>query len=332
MINFEELHHSVQNILTGVDASLCVDTYCAKIGQGENASLKGFILSALQNVCYGDVALGEAAYNIAVLLPRMDNRLDFASELLSVALGEEALSVITKYKINKDSWDEAQREVLMEKELHPERFVGSLAPENATPEEKREKNRSEILIPKKEAREDNRTLYTRLFDALEPFHLHVDEQAVIATEVEKYIQGETTAKDVNAYIAAHLDKPISEVGKIIESLNTHIFVPLKKTLAEEKVLDIHDSDDALTEALLGKRAKKSGPLSFIPSDLERSIEKRKKEEIMEDLRSSGGTPGGASLLSKEVKDEQEEQKIEEKMNISIMPKKRYTVDPYRETI
>lgn len=114
----------------------------------------------------------------------------------------------------------------------------------------------------------------------------------------------------------------------------HIFVPLKKQIVEEKAHDLHASDEALTAALLGKPIKKANtPLSFVPQDLLRTIEQKRKEEIFSDLRSVGGTPSGASLLSQEIKKEQKidtNKDTQDMSSIQIMPKKSYSVDPYRE--
>lgn len=265
-------------------------------------------LEYTESLLCGNINFEELATKLKFECGLDDEAVETFMSLVGRTVGEEGIAIVLKYDINKP-------------------FA---AEEQETPQIKPVQITTVKTAP---TAPDNRSIRDRLFDALAPFTLHVDEQAVIAKEVEKYVKGETRAVDVGAHIAAMIDAPVSTVSKIIESLNVHIFVPLKKQIVEEKAHDLHDSDEALTQALLGKPAKKSGPLSFVPHDLLKTIEQKKKEDIFSDLRSVGGTPSGASLLSQEIK---KEQKIDIRKNegdassIQIMPKKSYSVDPYRE--
>jgi len=311
MIIFDELNPKIQTLLSGQEIPVYIEEFLRTRGITDTA-IPGHLSTILDKICLEDISLSDGIYNVGTILSEKNPDLDAASEFILTILSDNILPIIESYPLN------------LGKLLSNEKSTKTNMSSARSFVQNTVNNASETKL-------DTRPVSERLFDALEPFNLHVDAQAIVAKEVERYMRGETTAKDVGAYIAAHLDMPFSEVGKIIESLNTHIFVPLKKRIAEEKVLDLHDSNDELTRVLLGQSVKKLGPLTFVPQALTKTISQQKKESIFSDLRRVGGTPSGASLLSQEVVEEQRVRPQQEK-TLEIIPKKSYTIDPYKEII
>lgn len=306
MKEFAELDEIIQDRL----ADPIFGVYCREFCNTQGISkivVAQYVEEILTDVACEDISLDQAVTSIGALFEIKQSEVDSIFQFIVEALSAECITIIEQYPINKDI---------------PNKKANVVPPV---------KNTSITSI-----KPDVRTVSERLFDALDPFKLHIDAQAIIAKEVDRYIRGETTAKDVGAYIAAHLDLPFSETGKIIEALNTHIFIPLKKTISEEKVLEIHTTDDELTQKLLGISPKKENtPLSFVPSELEYSLLKQKKDAITSHLQTVGGTPSGASLLSVSVSEEQKGFAPKESIatsDIEILPKKKYVVDPYKEII
>lgn len=179
----------------------------------------------------------------------------------------------------------------------------------------------------------------KLLQILEQFNLHVDEKGIVAHEVERYLKGEVLSRDLVPHLTAMLDKPLSEVQAIITALNTEIFKPIQKQIAEEGTIDIsYDNDAALQNILISKNkgvvALKTKPLiSFLPKEARVSEEKR--ADVLSDLRAQGGTPTGTSLLSQEVQKEDWEttpKTAQKEIDIMLPNTKTYTVDPYREIL
>ena len=184
----------------------------------------------------------------------------------------------------------------------------------------------------------------KLLQVLAPFNLHVDEEGIVAHEVERYLRGEVLAKDLVPHLSALLDKPLSEINALVESLNESIFKPIQKQIAEEGTLDIsYDDDASLKNLLVIPKRKGSAPsaedirkkiqgISFIPKEVLKNVSRQERDAVAFDLRAQGGTPSGTSLLSQEILEEQLEKSIAtpSKKEIASIPK--YTIDPYRENI
>ncbi len=300
----------VQEILLVPNLSTSLALFCKNNKIPSNVT--SLITEYIEDFLCGTLSIADCSQKLKLECSIDDETLEKIMTIVGEVAGIEVMNIVLGYPQNKDFAPQGIEVAIHEQQVSPS---------------------AQLSIPQV-IRPDNRSIRDRLFDALAPFTLHVDEQAVIAKEVERYVKGETRAIDVGAHIAAMIDKPVSMVSKIIESLNTHIFIPLKKQIVEEKAHDLHNSDEALTAALLGKPAKKSStPLSFVPPDLLHTIEQKRKEEIFSDLRSVGGTPSGTSLLSQEINKEQkvsENSDTKDQTSIQIMPKKGYVVDPYRE--
>lgn len=186
---------------------------------------------------------------------------------------------------------------------------------------------------------DPQIVQTKLLQVLEHFNLHVDEKGIVAHEVERYLKGEVLSRDLVPHLTAMLDKPLSEVQVIITALNTEIFKPIQKQIAEEGTLDISYDDDATLQNILvpkknGSIVPKTKPLiSFLPKEARVSEEKR--ADVLSDLRTQGGTPTGTSLLSQEVQKEDWKtapKAVQKEIDIMLPNTKTYTVDPYREIL
>jgi hypothetical protein len=186
---------------------------------------------------------------------------------------------------------------------------------------------------------DPAVVQTKLLQVLEQFNLHVDEKGIVAHEVERYLKGEVLSRDLVPHLTAMLDKPLSEVQAIITALNTEIFKPIQKQIAEEGTIDIsYDNDAALQNILVSKKngsiASKAKPLiSFLPKESRVSEEKR--ADVLSDLRTQGGTPTGTSLLSQEVQKEDWKttpKTAQKEIDVMLPNTKTYTVDPYRDIL
>ncbi len=186
---------------------------------------------------------------------------------------------------------------------------------------------------------DPQIVQAKLLQVLEQFNLHIDEKGIVAHEVERYLKGEVLSRDLVPHLTAMLDKPLSEVQAIITALNTEIFKPIQKQIAEEGTLDISYDDDATLQNILvskknGSVVPKTKPLiSFLPKEARVSEEKR--ADVLSDLRTQGGTPTGTSLLSQEVQKEDWKtapKTAQKEIDIMLPNTKTYTVDPYREIL
>lgn len=202
----------------------------------------------------------------------------------------------------------------------------------------------EITVKELGLERDPEIVQSKLLEALNSFDLLINEKGIIASEVEKYLRGETLAKDLAPHLAAMLDRPMSYITKIVDSLNKTIFDPIKKQIAEEGVLDISDANDYLVEGASIKSqpyvAHKTiddvaedaeGNMSFIPKTVSYALSQQKREDVNSHLLSPGGTPSGTSLLSDDVSKEQIE-KAAIAQPVSSTPEKKYVVDPYRESV
>lgn len=186
---------------------------------------------------------------------------------------------------------------------------------------------------------DPQIVQTKLLQVLERFNLHVDEKGIVAHEVERYLKGEVLSRDLIPHLTAMLDKPLSEVQVIVTALNTEIFKPIQKQIAEEGTIDIsYDDDAALQNILVSKKKGATTPetkplISFLPKEARVSEEKR--ADVLSDLRTQGGTPTGTSLLSQEVQKEDWEtgpKTAQKEIDVMLPGTKTYTVDPYREIL
>ncbi len=186
---------------------------------------------------------------------------------------------------------------------------------------------------------DPQMVQTKLLQVLERFNLHVDEKGVVAHEVERYLKGEVLSRDLAPHLTAMLDKPFSEVQAIITALNTEIFKPIQKQIAEEGTVDISYDNDAALQNILVSKKKGNVPfetkplISFLPKESRVSEEKR--ADVLSDLRTQGGTPAGTSLLSQEVQKEDWKnvpKTAQKEIDVMLPGTKTYTVDPYREIL
>lgn len=193
---------------------------------------------------------------------------------------------------------------------------------------------------------------SKLLQVLETFNLHVDEKGIVAHEVERYLKGDILSKDLIPHLTAMLDKPLSEINELVSTLNTQIFKPIQKQIAEEGTLDIsYDNDPSLQNFLVQKKTSENSyktnlnpkaekidlkSISFLPKKITKEISQQEKDAVVSDLRTQGGTPNGTSLFSQEKPTDALTLKIQpvQSKSIDVMPKikkETYTIDPYRES-
>lgn len=324
-ISFENLPEVLQNYLTDPRSSVFVSDFL----KSKNKNTAGLLQESLDYISeciYGNISINEMLTKIKLLtLVNDSDAEDFFAEFLEI-LGEEGLDELEKYSFNIES---------LPTEI-------SLVP-----------NSSSATVPKpvKEIERNPEIVQTKLLQVLETFNLHVDEKGIVAHEVERYLKGDVSSKDLVPHLTAMLDKPLSEVSAIVTALNFEIFKPIQKQIAEEGTLDIsYDDDISLQNFLVQKKSniirssiaattntqkENFKKISFLPKNISREVSQQEKDAVVSNLRAQGGTPSGTSLFS------QEKQKNTftftspslQSKDIDIMPKikkETYTIDPYRE--
>lgn len=314
MIQFTNLAQPLQDFLADPRSSVFVVDFLKR--RRKDSTEKINKVSSLIFLCiYGDMSIDDMLLEVETFceLNEVDSS-HFFQEFLEI-LGEEGLDEIEKYPINRG--------------YKPITDVFEHNPTPSTPQRTQTLERNPEVVQSK------------LLQALDSFNLHVDEKGIIAHEVERYLKGEVFSKDLVPHLTALLDKPLSEIKTIIESLNEIIFKPIQKQIAEEGTIDISYGDDtSLHNFLIQKKGtstnssqdetflKKEAAISFIPKSLQKTtVEQTKIDEIASDLRAQGGTPSGTSLLSQEMSTSKNYAKPES----SVKPaQQKYSVDPYRE--
>lgn len=314
MITFEKLRQPLQDFLTDPRSSVFVVNFLKL--RKKDTSDKITKISDLINQCiYGEISTEEMMLEIGTFCDLNDAESSrFFLEFLEI-LGEEGLEELDKYPVNQEG---GQMVDVLEKSPTTTNYQQNILPRN--PE----------------------VVQSKLLQALDSFNLHVDEKGIVAYEVERYLKGEILSRDLVPHLTAMLDKPLSEINAIVNALNTQIFKPIQKQIAEEGTLDIsYDNDPSLQNFLLTQKKGSNGKtiiskklpldtISFIPTDLSGAISHKEKDVVFSDLRAQGGTPSGTSLLSQEIANERMENSPETKKGGSVGLVKKYVVDPYRE--
>jgi|GEM_PF-2920837 len=325
MTSFQELPNALKDFLTNPQSNLFVSDFLT-IRNKNSPELSQKVSEYIDSCIYGYVSIDEMLTKIKLLTFIKDSDAeDFFAEFLEI-LGEEGLDELEKYSFNIES---------LPTEI-------SVVP-----------NLSSTTVPKpvKEIERNPEIVQTKLLQVLETFNLHVDEKGIVAHEVERYLKGDVSSKDLVPHLTAMLDKPLSEVSAIVTALNFEIFKPIQKQIAEEGTLDIsYDDDTSLQNFLVQKKSnitrssiatttntqkENFKKISFLPKNISREVSQQEKDAVVSNLRAQGGTPSGASLFS------QEKQKNTftftppslQSKDIDIMPKVKkeiYTIDPYRE--
>ncbi|MFZ2151602.1 MAG: hypothetical protein WAV09_00655 [Minisyncoccia bacterium] len=322
IIGIEQLHPKIYETIIDPTFSVSIERFCDSHSVSDK-TLRAFIETKITNVAFGSVSLGDCVFEISNVL-ELDLK-DEGNDVFTLILDlydEDTISEILQYEVNQNS--ETTREIFNIESAQ------KIAP--TTPQKNQELERNPQAVQAK------------LLQVLTPFNLHVDEEGIVAHEVERYLRGEVLAKDLVPHLSALLDKPLSEINALIESLNESIFKPIQKQIAEEGTLDIsYDDDASLQNILVVSKKKGLAPsaedtrkkiqsISFIPKEVLKNVSRQEKDAVAFDLRAQGGTPSGTSLLSQEILEEQLEKSIAtpSKKEIASIPK--YTIDPYRENI
>ena len=311
MITFEKLRQPLQDFLTDPRSSVFVVNFL-KLRKKDTSDKIAKVSNLINQCIYGEISTEEMMTDIGTFCNLNDAESSrFFLEFLEI-LGEDGLEELDKYPVNQEG---GQMIDVLEKPPVTTNYQQNTLPRN--PE----------------------VVQSKLLQALDSFNLHVDEKGIVAHEVERYLKGEVLSRDLVPHLTAMLDKPLSEVQAIITALNTEIFKPIQKQIAEEGTLDISYDDDATLQNILvpkknGSIVPKTKPLiSFLPKEARVSEEKR--ADVLSDLRAQGGTPAGTSLLSQEVQKEDRKtapKAAQKEIDIMLPNTKTYTVDPYREIL
>lgn len=317
MITFEKLRQPLQDFLTDPRSSVFVVNFL-KLRKKDTQDKIAKVSSLINQCIYGEISTEEMMLEIGTFCDLNETESSrFFLEFLEI-LGEEGLEELDKYPVNQEG---GQMIDVLEQIPPSTNYQQNTLPRN--PE----------------------VVQSKLLQTLESFNLHVDEKGIVAHEVERYLKGEILSRDLVPHLTAMLDKPLSEINAIVSALNTQIFKPIQKQIAEEGTLDIsYDDDLELKNFLIQKKGfGSSSPvtqrekkvdikkISFLPKEVLKTISQQKKDELVIDLRSQGGTPSGASLLSQEIQKEQKESfisKAPQQPQETIS--KKYAIDPYRE--
>lgn len=323
ILNFEDLPPQLQETLTDPVFSVSISNFCNKHSVSDKA-LRTFIESKITDLAFGSLSIDSCISEISKVLEIEIN--DENNDIFTLILdlyNDENIAEILKYDVNQNS-------------LETRSLFDIDQDRNYIPEKQ---------TPTVELARNPEVVQSKLLQTLESFNLHVDEKGIVAHEVERYLKGEILSRDLVPHLTAMLDKPLSEINAIVSALNTQIFKPIQKQIAEEGTLDIsYDDDLGLKNFLIQKKGfGSSSPvtqkgkkvdikkISFLPKEVLKTISQQKKDELVIDLRSQGGTPSGASLLSQEIQKEQKESFISKALQ---QPQetisKKYAIDPYRE--
>lgn len=317
MITFEKLRQPLQDFLTDPRSSVFVVNFL-KLRKKDTQDKIAKVSSLINQCIYGEISTEEMMLEIGTFCDLNETESSrFFLEFLEI-LGEEGLEELDKYPVNQEG---GQMIDVLEQIPPSTNYQQNTLPRN--PE----------------------VVQSKLLQALDSFNLHVDEKGIVAYEVERYLKGEVLSRDLAPHLTAMLDKPLSEINAIISALNTQIFKPIQKQIAEEGTIDIsYDEDPTLKNFLVQKKGFGSTTsvtqnekkvdikkISFLPKEVLKTISQQKKDELATELRAQGGTPNGTSLLSQEIQKEQKE------IPVGNIPKqtqetvsKKYTIDPYRE--
>lgn len=317
MITFEKLRQPLQDFLTDPRSNVFVVNFL-KLRKKDTSDKIAKVSDLINQCIYGEISTEEMMAEIETFcnLNEVESS-RFFLEFLEI-LGEEGLEELDKYPVNQE--DGQMIDVLEQPPITI--------------------NHQQNTIPR-----NPEVVQSKLLQTLESFNLHVDEKGIVAHEVERYLKGEILSRDLVPHLTAMLDKPLSEINAIVSALNTQIFKPIQKQIAEEGTIDIsYDDDLELKNFLIQKKGfGSSSPvtqkekkvdikkISFLPKEVLKTISQQKKDELAIDLRSQGGTPSGASLLSQEIQKEQKESfisKAPQQPQETIS--KKYAIDPYRE--
>lgn len=317
MTTLENLPQPLQDFFTDPRSSVFVVNFL-KLRKKDTQERITKVTNLINQCIYGEISTEDMMVEIETFcdLNEADSS-KFFQEFLEI-LSEEGLDELDKYPINKEGFQiqDALKEA-------PTVVVEQLKTIARNPE----------------------IVQSKLLQALESFNLHIDEKGIVAHEVERYLNGEILSRDLVPHLSAMLDKPLSEINAIVNSLNTEIFKPIQKQIAEEGTLDIsYDDDRTLQNFLVQKKGFGSTSpttqngkkvdvkkISFLPKEILKTISQQKKDDLAVDLRTQGGAPNGTSLLSQEIQKEQEKKPL---LSVSKQAQetitKKYTLDPYRE--
>lgn len=317
MITFEKLRQPLQDFLTDPRSNVFVVNFL-KLRKKDTPDKIAKVSDLINQCIYGEISTEEMMTEIGTFCNLNETESSrFFLEFLEI-LGEEGLEELDKYPVNQEGG-----QMIDMLEQSPIKT-----------------NNQQNILPR-----NPEVVQSKLLQALDSFNLHVDEKGIVAYEVERYLKGEILSRDLVPHLTAMLDKPLSEINAIVSALNTQIFKPIQKQIAEEGTLDIsYDDDVELKNFLIQKKGFGSASpvtqkekkidikkISFLPKEVLKTISQQKKDELVIDLRSQGGTPSGTSLLSEEVQKEQKEipvRKVSQQTQDTIS--KKYTIDPYRE--
>lgn len=324
VFEIEELPKSIYESITDPDYSLGIKKFLDELLLTDE-TLRDYFETKMNAVAFGELSIRDFVAEFSNLLG-VDPSNDFNPliSLIFEVFTEEAYQSLLEFDVNKTK-DGAD----------PLFSTRTNSPQ-------KELRLSEVEV---ELERNPQIVQSKLLEALDSFDLLINEKGIVANEVEKYLRGETLARDLAPHLTAMLDRPVSYVTKIVESLDEKIFKPIQKQIAEQGTLDISDAYDYSVEGVTIKNTEKVNvssknidaitdkvvqEVSFLPKNLPQALSQQKKDTILSDLLTQGGTPSGTSLLSQDVSREQ----LEKSMATNETPKieKKYTIDPYREIL
>lgn len=313
IVDFDLLPQKIQESLTDPLFEMAINIFLDTRSISEPA-IRTFVKEKIIDVAFGSISIKECIIELSTVLGiEITSTKNDVLGLIVKIFDEETLDTIFSYEVNRE--EQAPAIVVTEKKEQAQKTLDR----------------------------DPERVQSSLLNVLQKFNLHIDEQGIIAHEVERYLKGEILSKDLGPHMSALLDKPLSEINEIITALNQEIFKPIQKQIAEDGVLDISNTDTDLDEYIIKPKKGfsqitnvenklqtpkiQTASFSFIPEGLRVQKKPEVQEKIVSDLQTYGGTPLGTSLQSQEILDEQ----IEKKLGIvAKKPSKTYTIDPYRE--
>lgn len=322
VFDLEELPRPIYESIIDPDYSLGINKFLTETSIDDDGFRESFE-KRVDAVAFGELSIRDFVAEFSVLLG-VNPSSDFNPliSLIFEIFSEEAYQALLQFDVNKS--ENGDQNI-----FSVESYV-------------KDKNTADL---KSELERDPELVQAKLLEALNSFDLLINEKGIIASEVEKYLKGETLAKDLAPHLAAMLDRPMSYITKIVDSLNKTIFDRIKKQIAEEGVLDISAASDYLVENSsiktnqsyaahktvddVAEEAEEN--MTFIPKTVSYALSQQKREDVNSHLLSPGGTPSGTSLLSDDVSKEQLEKASVANIPTST-PEKKYVVDPYRESL
>lgn len=322
VFDLEELPRPIYESIIDPDYSLGINKFLTETSIDDDGFRESFE-KRVDAVAFGELSIRDFVAEFSVLLG-VNPSSDFNPliSLIFEIFSEEAYQALLQFDVNKS--ENGDQNI-----FSVESYV-------------KDKNAADL---KSELERDPDLVQAKLLEALNSFDLLINEKGIIASEVEKYLKGETLAKDLAPHLAAMLDRPMSYITKIVDSLNKTIFDPIKKQIAEEGVLDISAASDYLVENSsiktnqsyavhktvddVAEEAEET--MTFIPKTVSYALSQQKREDVNSHLLSPGGTPSGTSLLSDDVSKEQLEKASVANIPAQA-PEKKYVIDPYRESL